>query len=162
MNKILALLAIAVCWASTAGAQTTAKPDSKLLWEANGVATPVDAQAQIYRYYLDTANGVVLTSVTCAAGPTGSTQQATCTVGIPAMTVGDHQIALTMSGNDPASESSRSNVLALRMVVVKATPTNLRIAAVLQQAFGVRVVHLSSRRSAFHWTRHALLGVVQP
>jgi hypothetical protein len=77
MNKILALLAIAVLWASPVAAQT-ATPASKLAWDEVG-ESPAVAQAAIYNLYVDGAGVALnLTSVACVV-QTSNAANATCT-----------------------------------------------------------------------------------
>jgi hypothetical protein len=122
MNKILALLAIAVLWASPVAAQT-ATPASKLAWDEVG-ESPAVAQAAIYNLYVDGAGVALnLTSVACVV-QTSNAANATCTAPFPAMTVGSHTLTLSQVSN--GAESPKSAPLSVTFAIV-VTPTGIRI-----------------------------------
>jgi hypothetical protein len=154
-RHVLGLTLCALLIAATAHAQT-ANPTSKLLWEQGNTSTPADALALIYRDYLDAATtGAILTPTGCVV-TSGQTTTSTCTAPFPPMTVGAHAISITASTSQSGSESTRSNVVTFTLVIVPATPTNLRIA----KLFGLNALHLSSTRGLLHWRRSPMVGFI--
>lgn len=121
----LQFLGVAVCFllmASTSFAQA-ATPSSKLGFDEAGwsVAT---AQSAVYT---PTVDGVALpafaaSAVVCTA--TVSPAGATCTVPLPALTIGPHTMTLTETISGVTSPQSAPLTFSFVVVVV---PTNLRI-----------------------------------
>lgn len=112
---LILLLVAAPCFA-----QTPATKASRLGWtqQAESLA---DAQALTFTIYVDVLPGVAMVNPACSDAPA---QMYQCEGALPAMTPGQHSLALTATS--AGQESDKSSPLALRLVVVQ-TPTGLRI-----------------------------------
>lgn len=108
----------------TAHAQTPVVGTERLQFDqaAPDLAT---AQAYVYRLVIDGVRQAVPVTVTCA----GSVSPFACTTPFPALTPGDHTIALTAAVvvNGVEAESLPSVALPVRLVVAPNPPQNLRI-----------------------------------
>lgn len=136
-------------------AQTVATPNSQYGWTQAQTATPAAALALTYKQYLDAGTtSTVLTGVTAIATPSVA-QSSDCLAPIPPMTVGVHSV--TISASNASLESAKSTSITFTMAIVPATPSNFRIVKLL----GLHPIALVSQRSAFHWRRHALIGVIR-
>lgn len=124
MRFRLALL-FTIMFAPPIAAQTVATPASVYQWtEANMAAAT--AQSATYKHY-DPATGTTsttLTGVTCTANATVPAN-ADCQAPIPALTLGNHTVAISQVIS--TAESTKSNTVTFQFVVV-VQPTNLRIA----------------------------------
>ena len=101
-------------------APVRAQPPLTLAWTQSD-ATPTEAQAFTYRYYLDGQPGQVLQGVTCVLVNTVTE----CRAPLPAVSIGTHEIGLT--GENVYGEGPRSAMLPFRYPAVPGAPTNLRI-----------------------------------
>lgn len=96
------------------------------------------ANALTFKYYPDGAStGSPLTNVTCV----GTTSPFQCVTLIPAFTPTTH--TLTVSANNIAGESLKSNTISFTFVVVPVAPANLHIAEARLHPYTGRINFLS-------------------
>ena len=125
MKKIF--LTLLILLTSSSALAQAATNNSKLSWNQpldTLVTNATQAQALIYKQYPDgITTGIVITGVTC----TGTTT-VTCTVPLPAYTVGSHTITLTASqSTDATTESLKSNVVSFTFKIIVSAPNSVTI-----------------------------------
>jgi hypothetical protein len=124
MKTLLIALAL-VSFASIAQAQTPATPKSNLAWDQDAPTLAV-ATGYEYAVYIDAAPRLVV-AATC----TGVASPFACQTPIPAMTPGDHSLAVTASDNTSVpgvtQESLKSTAFPVRLFLAPQVPKGLRI-----------------------------------
>ena len=101
--------------------QPPASSNQKFAWDQVAVDL-AEAQSFTYKYYADNSGtGVVFPVVTC----TGAASPFVCTAPIPAFTPGQHTITIT--ANNVAGESDKSDPFAFAFVVTPGKPVRIRI-----------------------------------
>lgn len=128
MKRTLFIVAAALMLlsASTVQAQTNPVVGTERIQFDQAATTVTEANGLTYRLVLDGVRNPTPISVTCV----GSASPFACTTAaFPALTPGDHQIALTASlvVNGVEAESLPSTPLPVRMIVAPQPPQNLRI-----------------------------------
>jgi hypothetical protein len=127
MKTLLLALMVALFAPALASAQSTATPQSRLIWNL-AIGSLVEVEGYQYFIYVDADQPVLAQNVTCinAAGAPNTVE---CRGDLPKMSVGVHTLTLTAAttiNNVPYESAKADPPLSLRMIVV-VTPTNLRI-----------------------------------
>lgn len=122
-NLILALIMLVGVGIGSAQAQAQAGPNSRVQFDQTA-ANVTEANGFTYRSYIDGGAGVVF-AVNCV--PTAITTEFVCTAvdPLPALQVGSHNISL--SAANVVGESIPSNPYPFTVIIVPATPQNIRL-----------------------------------
>jgi len=121
MKKMILILFLLTSVTAYAQQPPIGTATQRFAWDQDA-PTLADAQGYTYKYYPDSATtGIAFTGVTC----TGTSSPFVCSAPIPAFTPGNHSI--TVTANNVAGESAKSNPFAFNFVVTPGVPNNIRI-----------------------------------